>query len=592
MANLPIWFVSLLPGWWPANPAGNTTTVGTTMTGSASDDTLSDVANQVVTNYYGLGGDDYFSMVFLPGEVMAGGAGTDVYHLNYSPHGNSPNIVEAGGEGIDTVIANHQTWYGDTPSASGKDVLREFVLKENVENLVLGENQLNNTTGPAYRNVPSDYNRWGTGNALDNAIIGNDSGDNRLSGLDGNDHLMGNGGDDTVLGGNGTDTAYFRGNYSDYSITKFDGGTITVNDGVTARDGTDTLESVEILNFANLLYFLETNGPGGNDLFMTVAGPVIFDGGGGSDGVSYTISSAAVNIDLASGLSLGSASGHMFFSIENIFGSDTDGDIIRGDSGNNTLIGGGGNDLLEGRGGNDLIGGNAGNDLILGGDGNDGLDAGAGSDRVFGEAGNDTIVGDAGDDYLSGGTGNDFIRGGAEGDVLDGGQGDDTLVGEDGWDHLRGGSGNDVLDAGAGNDVLEGGSGNDVLSGEGGSDAMSGGSGADLFRFGVADGMTDTVLDFEIGIDQILLATAASVGNVLASAQTTDGGSTIIDIAAGVGPTTYVSLIGVTGINASWFVGGSPHIDPLANTPDIATDCGDGLAIDCGLLMPETCLIG
>ena len=581
--SLPAWFLELLPDWWPDNPEGSTTSAGGTVTGTTGDDTLRDFDHPFDDEFYGLGGDDYFRMMFRPGDVLSGGSGRDVYDLSYLPQGGAPNIVEAASDGIDTVIANHQQWYGDGTSENDRTNLRDFTLADNVENVILGELKLNNTTGPAYNDAVHDFNRWATGNALDNSLIGNDKGDNRLIGRDGNDRLMGNGGNDYLIGGDGQDTAYFRGNFGEYSITSNGGGLYFVNDQVSGRDETDTTEGVEIFKFADLDYFLEANGIGGDDNFTAIQGPAVFAAGGGSDTVSYAGLSGAVNIDLASGLNLGSASNHTFDSVENITGSDTDGDIIRGDAGRNTLIGGGGNDLLAGRAGDDLIGGNAGSDTILGGDGDDILDAGDDADIVYGEAGNDTIVGDSGADYLSGGSGNDFIRGGIEGDVIDGDDGDDMLVGEQGWDHLRGGSGNDIIDAGTGNDILEGGTGNDVLSGEGGADTLTGGAGADIFRFASTDGETDTVTDFEVGTDLILLATGASVADVIASAQVTDGGSTIIDVGGG----THVALIGVTGINASWFVGGA-----LTDQPELAPDSGSDIESDGGILMPETCLIG
>ncbi len=378
------------------------------------------------------------------------------------------------------------------------------------------------------------------GNSMSNTINGTNSAETIL-GEGGNDTLLGQGGNDSLHGGDGDDL--------------LGGG--SGRDTLVGGDGNDGLDGGDD---ADVIY-----GGNGNDNVIADDGDDYVSGGAGNDFIRGGI----------------------------------EGDVLDGDDGDDTILGEAGWDLIRGGSGNDLLGGGSGRDTIFGGSGNDIIDAGDDRDTVYGESGNDTIVGDDGDDYLNGGSGNDFIRGGIEGDVIDGEDGDDTLVGEDGWDHLRGGSGNDIIDAGNGNDILEGGSGNDILSGEQGADTMTGGSGNDLFRFGVTDGQIDTVMDFEIGIDQILLATGASIANVLASAQST-GSSTVIDVAAGVGPTTYVSLIGVTGINASWFVGGSPLTAPSADTPDIATDCGnglatdcgDGLATDCGPLMPETCLIG
>ena len=59
-------------------------------------------------------------------------------------------------------------------------------------------------------------------------------------------------------------------------------------------------------------------------------------------------------------------------------------------------------------------------------------------------------------------------------------------------------AGDDLIWGDDGDDIIMGGVGNDILVG----DNFSGGSGSDLFVFGNGDG-TDTILDFEVGIDRI-----------------------------------------------------------------------------------------
>jgi hypothetical protein len=73
------------------------------------------------------------------------------------------------------------------------------------------------------------------------------------SGLIGNDQdnvLMGNHGDNRLVGGLGTDTVRFSGQQSEYEILMH-GDTCTVRDRIAARDGTDTLQSVEVLRFTD-----------------------------------------------------------------------------------------------------------------------------------------------------------------------------------------------------------------------------------------------------------------------------------------------------------------------------------------------------
>ncbi|NEP63527.1 MAG: hypothetical protein F6K31_42630, partial [Symploca sp. SIO2G7] len=79
-----------------------------------------------------------------------------------------------------------------------------------------------------------------------------------------------------------------------------------------------------------------------------------------------------------------------------------------------------------------------------------------------------------------------------------GGEGNDRIGGKAGNDILSGDAGDDLIWGDAGDDILMGVTGNDILVGDSGSS----GGGSDLFVFGLGDG-TDTVLDFEVGIDRI-----------------------------------------------------------------------------------------
>lgn len=99
-------------------------------------------------------------------DKMMGGWGNDTYMVDSA----GDKIIEYGGAGIDTVMAsvNH-------------------VLGNSVDNLTL--------TGKA---------KVGTGNELNNLLIGNDQA-NTLSGGAGNDTLSGGGGTDTLVGGEGSD---------------------------------------------------------------------------------------------------------------------------------------------------------------------------------------------------------------------------------------------------------------------------------------------------------------------------------------------------------------------------------------------------
>jgi serralysin len=65
-----------------------------------------------------------------------------------------------------------------------------------------------------------------------------------------------------------------------------------------------------------------------------------------------------------------------------------------------------------------------------------------------------------------------------------------------------------ILSGMGGNDVLNGFEGNDTLIGGTGNDSLTGGAGSDLFVF-ANDGSTDTVTDFQTGVDKIDLSAVA-----------------------------------------------------------------------------------
>ncbi|MEM1254799.1 MAG: CAP domain-containing protein [Cyanobacteria bacterium P01_H01_bin.21] len=123
----------------------------------------------------------------------------------------------------------------------------------------------------------------------------------------------------------------------------------------------------------------------------------------------------------------------------------------------------------------------------------------------------ETIAGDEGDDQLVGSNGNDVLRGdfnrrdpgddSGGNDTISGLDGDDRIGGKGGNDKLFGDQGDDAIWGDDGDDLLYGGLGNDVLTG----DNFSGGSGADTFVLATGAG-TDTITDFETGIDLIGLA--------------------------------------------------------------------------------------
>jgi Ca2+-binding RTX toxin-like protein len=176
---------------------------------------------------YGMDGDDY--LAYAPSllvrnasvDTLVGGKGNDRYVAQ-----PTDVIIEKAGEGIDEV-----------------DALADYTLGNNLENLVL--------IALSDNYPPSPIN--GTGNALDNTIIGN-----RYANI-----LNGGGGKDTLIGGAGNDT---------YIVD-------TANEVVTenANEGTDTVQSAISWTLGANLENLALTGTGannatGNELANTLTG--------------------------------------------------------------------------------------------------------------------------------------------------------------------------------------------------------------------------------------------------------------------------------------------------------------------------------
>ncbi|MDJ0708478.1 MAG: CAP domain-containing protein [Leptolyngbyaceae cyanobacterium MO_188.B28] len=156
------------------------------------------------------------------------------------------------------------------------------------------------------------------------------------------------------------------------------------------------------------------------------------------------------------------------------------------------------------------IDGSDSDDEILGGSDHEIIMAAAGDDLVAGGLGDDQIFGEAGDDVLRGDD-NRRASGGTIGgdDIIFGGQGDDRIGGKGGNDFLLGGAGDDRIWGDDGDDLLWGGLGDDILVG----DDSSSGSGQDIFVLAVGGG-TDTLKDFQVGVDLIGLAYDLNFGSL------------------------------------------------------------------------------
>lgn len=126
-----------------------------------------------------------------------------------------------------------------------------------------------------------------------------------------------------------------------------------------------------------------------------------------------------------------------------------------------------------------------------------------------------------------------------------------------------------LLDGRGGDDQLRGGGSADRLRGAGGSDVLEGGSGADEFLFDSPLGATnvDTVLDFEAGVDAILLENAVftglTTGALSANAFTVGSAATASDHRIVYDPATGALLFDADGSGA----GAAVQFATLDNLP-------------------------
>lgn len=99
-----------------------------------------------------------------------------------------------------------------------------------------------------------------TGTARADTLTGNAL-DNQIQGLGGNDILVGGAGNDRLDGGAGIDTARYAGKRADFSIIKTAAGWTVID--LAGAEGTDTLVSIERLQFADARIALDIDGNAG-----------------------------------------------------------------------------------------------------------------------------------------------------------------------------------------------------------------------------------------------------------------------------------------------------------------------------------------
>jgi Ca2+-binding RTX toxin-like protein len=198
--------------------------------------------------------------------TLTGGAGNDVLD------GGLGNDTLLGGAGNDTYVVNVTTDVVIELASEGTDTIQSAVawtLGSNVENLTL--------TGSAVIN--------GTGNTLDNLLIGNGA-NNTLTGAAGNDTLDGGLGNDTLVGGIGNDT-YVVNVTTDVVTENASEGTDTVQSTVAWTLSTNlenlTLVGAGVVNCTGNASNNVLVGNSANNILTGLAGTDQLDGAAGND---------------------------------------------------------------------------------------------------------------------------------------------------------------------------------------------------------------------------------------------------------------------------------------------------------------------
>lgn len=430
-------------------------------------------------------------------DTMSGGSGNDTYIVDNV----GDSVVEEMDAGDDHVISSVT-----------------YTLSENVERLTLvGTDAID-----------------GTGNVLDNTLIGN-SAANILDGKEGIDTMIGGAGDDIYVVDASADTVWE--NLSEgidtiyttvsYVLPENVENLILIGDG-DINGGGNGLDNTLIGNSANNYI----SGGGGADLIDAKEGNDTLEGGIGDDTLiggagndtfiynlgndldaisdaegedtlhftaGFSLDNVALRVAETEGVLIAhvrvlnaggceiadqgfdftvskDAQGNYVSPIEHF--SFSDGSIKTFDDllikTQTTYATNKQTTIITGRN-DDIIYGNSRNNTIYSGTGNDIVYAASGGDTIYGQGGNDTLYGN---------TGNDTFEGGCGSDILSGSNGEDTLVDTLGNNAFLGGFHDDMITAGEGNDFIAGGYHDDILNG---------GGGYNIFAFNRGDGR-DTIL--------------------------------------------------------------------------------------------------
>jgi Ca2+-binding RTX toxin-like protein len=401
--------------------------------------------------------------------------------------------------------------------------------------------------------------------AADQRVLPGTAGSDALKGTAASDLLIPLSGSDTIDGADGHDTVDYTGAASgvrielmnkiayEYDLGGLAGGTVV---------STDRIERVE--HAIGSTHDDRLYGTDGDNVLTPGTGSDIVYGLNGVDTIDYRAAEHGVRVELfnryaleygAGGLATGSvAATDYLYGIKNAIGSAHN-DRLYGTDGDNVLTPGTGSDIVYGLGGIDTIDYASAIGAVF-------LDLAASTVRETSYIGDAPVAATATALSTDNIIGIENAIGTAYGD---------RLYGTSAANRFDGGAGDDIIYALDGDDILVGADGADSLIGGRGADTLAGGAGADRFYFTGIDQGGDIIADFEVGIDEVWLASGAFGG----SAVLISGAGTPDLLLAG---TSTASMVYDTESGAIYFdadgagAAATIHLATLTGAPTLTSD--------------------
>ncbi|SEN38768.1 Ig-like domain-containing protein [Nitrosomonas marina] len=574
-------------------------------------------------------------------DVLIGGLGNDIYRYDYGHdlirngmgynNGGGFDIIEFGVGILPEDVSFHisktrafvDTWHVVFEVKGRGSVSLSAIGNGGDDENIIDELHFADGTVLSTDNIAINVHGTQHDDGVQGGNWNNGTGDKNLYGYGGNDtlssntfsgqitYLYGADGNDKLHGGRGIDISVYEGVYAGYVI-EGNIGSLSVEDTV-GSEGTDTLDNIEILQFADGVYDVASG-------LFTLA--IVNTAPDAVDDAALTIENQAVVIDV---LSNDSDPENDTLSVTQI-GVAVNGSVMV--NGDNTLtytpsVGFSGNDsftytLSDGTYTDTATVNVTVQAAVGGGDVNDTLQAFVqnadyeGADTVLAglstqEINNLTsdtlsvllnagirLLSQNGDYLYNAGSfhsvhslgGDDTIQGGSNDSRLYGGDGNDNLYDyRGGNDYLNGGDGADFLDAGDGDDIVYGGDGSDILVGGAGVDKFlfrQGDTGVDKIYMSPTDGDRLDISALLLGYDPEQHA----IGDFIQLSS--DGFSTSVFIDSdGHGPDSsfeIASLYGISGVSIDDIVetGGvvNTNNSPVAVNDNVTTARNNALIVD------------